>query len=168
MHLETPRLLLRSLRADDISALVSLWTDEDVTRFLNGPRNAERLRETLTGCLHAKTEVQFDLWPLVEKSSHAVIGDCGLLEKEIDGRQEIELIYILAVAVWNRGYATEIARALCDYASRELRIARLVALIEPQHLASARVAENVGMRFERETNRSDGRVMHVFSREWTA
>ncbi|MGD2148853.1 MAG: GNAT family N-acetyltransferase [Anaerolineae bacterium] len=68
----------------------------------------------------------------------------------MDGRQEIELIYVLARAVWGKGYATEVGRALVRYAFEERGIDRLIALIEPENVASERVAVKVGMRFERE------------------
>ena len=45
--LETERLLLRYMKPEDIPCLVNLWTDPDVTRFMNGPRDIATLRENL-------------------------------------------------------------------------------------------------------------------------
>jgi RimJ/RimL family protein N-acetyltransferase len=37
--LETERLILRVQRASDVPALVDLWADTQVTRYLGGPRD---------------------------------------------------------------------------------------------------------------------------------
>ncbi len=75
---------------------------------------------------------------------------------------ETELNYVFAKSVWARGYATEAARALCTFAAEHLRLPRLIALIDPENRASARVAEKVGMRFCKETIRPTGKRMQVY------
>lgn len=45
--LETERLILRRQRSRDVAALVDLWTDPEVTRFLGGPREPDQLRSSL-------------------------------------------------------------------------------------------------------------------------
>jgi RimJ/RimL family protein N-acetyltransferase len=47
MRLETERLVLRSLMPRDVEPEVRLWTDPDVTRFMGGPRDSERVRQLL-------------------------------------------------------------------------------------------------------------------------
>ena len=162
MYIETPRLLLRDMRADDIAALVALWSDAEVTRYLGGPRKPTSLRATFEETLAHGPE-PYDLYPVVEKDSGAVIGHCGLLDKEIEGVVEIELVYVLARAYWGRGYATEIARAIVadTFARRGLK--RLVALIEPGNAASERVALEAGMALEKEVVRPGGRVMRLYA-----
>jgi RimJ/RimL family protein N-acetyltransferase len=87
----------------------------------------------------------------------------GLIEKNVDGRDEIELVHVLAADAWGQGYATEAASALRDYAFNHLRLRRLIALIDPENHASSRVAEKVGIQFEGETRRPGGRIMRVYS-----
>ena len=166
MHLLTPRLLIRSLAPADIEPLVALWTEEVVTRHLGGPRDAGKVREALQAALAAPSQ-PFDLWPVVSRSQPEgpPLGECGLLAKEIDGVAEIELVYIFAQHGWGQGYATEAATALRDYALRQLSLPRLVALIEPGHTASARVAEKLGFQRARQTTRPSGRVMDLYVRE---
>ena len=47
-------------------------------------------------------------------------------------------------------YATEAARAVLAFAKNNLRKERVIALIDHENLASIRVAENIGLRHERE------------------
>jgi RimJ/RimL family protein N-acetyltransferase len=161
--LETERLALRRLRAEDVETLVALWTDPEVTRHLGGPRDAAKVRERLVAEAGSPTPRWPDLAPLVEKASGRVIGDCGLLEKDVEGRAELEVVYVLARDAWGRGFATEIARALVVHALDVMGRERVIALIEPEHAASARVAEKAGLRFEREIVRPSGARREIWA-----
>jgi ribosomal-protein-alanine N-acetyltransferase len=161
--LETPRLRLRRTREADISALVALWTDPEVTRHMGGPREEGKLREAFSESAdHPFAEV-YDLWPVEEKSSGGVVGDCGLLPKTIEGVDEIELVYVISHSRWGRGYATEVARGLKRYAFETLELRRIVSLIDPENVASQRVAEKVGLKLEREVLRPGGNLRRVFA-----
>jgi len=80
-----------------------------------------------------------------------VIGYCGLFFfPDIEGQAEVEIGYRLARSVWGKGYATEAAKAVRDYAFNVLRLERLIAMIDPSNIASIRVAEKIGMHYEKE------------------
>lgn len=163
MRIETERLLLRTLDEGDIDALVGLWTDPQVTAFLGGPRNPEELRRSFCEDLRGQAPHPHDLWPVVEKSSGDVVGHCGLLAKEVDGLPEVELVYILAASAWGKGYATEIGRALMQFAFEEMGLTRLICLIMPGNEASGRVAARLGMRSEGLTARPGNRMLRVYA-----
>jgi RimJ/RimL family protein N-acetyltransferase len=163
--LETRRLILRYQQLSDAPFLVDLWADPDVTRHLGGPRDRDWLRSAFGATAQHPRAERYDLWPAVERESGQVVGHCGLLEKEVQGRSEIELIYILAPSAWGKGYATEMARGLKRLAFEEMGIERLIALIEPENAASERVALKVGMRFERELVRPGGALRKLYAVE---
>lgn len=161
--IRTDRLILRQLQPGDPHPLARMWSDPDVTRYLGGPRDYDTIVNTLEDDLVANHRPSIgDLWPLVDPDTGEVIGHCGLLEKEIDGRDEVEVTYVLAKEVWGRGLATEIARALTRYAFEDLGLSRVVALIDPNNVASARVAEKAGLHHDRDTVRPGGKVMRVY------
>jgi len=161
--IETARLLIRPLAASDAEPLAALWSDPAVTRYMGGPRDAATVRRQLGEDARARTVRRLDLWPVVEKATGQTIGDCGLTEKDVDGKKEIELVYVLMSSAWGRGLATEAAAAIRDYAFQHLALPRLIALIDPENAASARVAEKVGMHLERETRRAGGKTMHIYA-----
>ena len=100
---------------------------------------------------------------MVEKSSVKVIGHCGLLNKDVEGKIKIELVYILEKCVWGKGFATEIGMALQEYAIGILELPRLIALFEPKNIASERVAIKVGIQLEKEVVRSYGKVRILYA-----
>ncbi len=163
MLLETRRLLLRSIQPSDLPFLVKLWSDPDVTRFMGGPRHTDELEKGFAEDLQNPTPGNYDLWPVLEKATGQPIGHCGLLDKEVDGVIEIELVYVIDRQAWGKGFASEIATALKNYAFENLKLSRLIALIEPDNGASERVAIKVGMTLEKETIRPGGRLMRIYS-----
>jgi RimJ/RimL family protein N-acetyltransferase len=100
---------------------------------------------------------------VIEKQSNQVIGHCGLLEKEVAEQDEVEINYIFTPSAWGKGYATEIGKAIIQYAFEEKKLKRLIALIKPENEASAVVATKIGMSFEKEVIRPGGakRMLYV-------
>ena len=162
MILETERLYLRRQRASDTAALIDLWVDPQVTLFLGGQRDREWLREVFEETARDPLAEKYDLWPVIEKATGQVIGHCGLLDKEVEGRTEIELNYILSPSVWGKGYATEIGQAIICYAFEKLELKRLIALIEPENEPSKRVALRLGMQRGSEIIRPGGALREVY------
>jgi RimJ/RimL family protein N-acetyltransferase len=62
----------------------------------------------------------------------------------------VEIGYRLRRSSWGNGYATEAARAVRDYAFTVRGRKRLIALIDPSNAASLRVAEKIGMHYEKD------------------
>jgi len=163
--LETERLILRFQQVSDIDPLVTLWTDPQVTRHLGGPRDRDQVRSAFVETAKNPTAKQYDLWPVIEKETGTLVGNCGLLKKEVEGHAEIELIYILARSAWGQGFATEMGVALKRYAFEQLGIGRLIALIEPGNQASERVAQKLGMHLEKEILRPGGSLRKMYTVE---
>ena len=163
--LETERLRLKYLQAADVPALLDLWTDPAVTEHLGGPRERAKLAPLFEEDVQAPFAEEYNLWPVVEKSSGEVIGHCGLLEKEVEGQAEIEVNYIFASSAWGKGYATEIGKALVGYGLEEKALPRLIALIKPENASSAVVAEKIGLQFEKEVIRPGGHKRLVYAIE---
>jgi ribosomal-protein-alanine N-acetyltransferase len=69
---------------------------------------------------------------------------------DLDGRMEIEVGFRLVRSCWGKGYATEAAGAVRDYAFDMLTVSRLISLVDPQNIASIRVVEKLGMCYEKD------------------
>jgi ribosomal-protein-alanine N-acetyltransferase len=73
-----------------------------------------------------------------------------LLYQEIEGTKDLELAYLLDWNYWGRGLATEAAEISIKLGFEEFNFTRIIAVINPQNVASIRVAEKVGLSYERE------------------
>ena len=162
MKIETKRLVIRELRGADVPALAELWTDADAARYMGGPRKYDEVFQNLLEDVRSG-QADLDLWPVIEKETGTVVGHFGILDKEVEGITEYELVYVLAKPSWGKGFATEGASALKDYAFKELGLKRIIALIEPENVNSEKVAHRIGLRYERDVVRPGGRVMKLYA-----
>jgi RimJ/RimL family protein N-acetyltransferase len=149
---ETERLRLRHFHIVDGDAMDRVFGDPEVMQYGSGIQTPEWVRKWLRGCLedyHQKWGV--GLWAVVERETNQTIGFCGLSHfPDVAGRAETELGYRLTRSRWGRGYATEAAAAVRDYSFGALGLSRLISIIDPRNLASVRVAEKTGLRFEKD------------------
>jgi [ribosomal protein S5]-alanine N-acetyltransferase len=147
--LETERLRLREFTLADADALERVLGDSTAMEFYPAAfdragveawivRNQRRYREEGSG-----------LWAVVLKASGEVIGDCGCVRQEVEGRTELEIGYHVRRDLWGNGYATEAARACLDYAFTRLGAAKTISMIRPENLRSRRVAEKTGLTCEK-------------------
>ena len=160
--LETPRLVLRHLEPQDLDALFALYRDPEIRQYFpDGTLTLEQTNEELEWFLHGHPKFpQLGLWAAVNRSSGAFLGRCGLLPWEIEGQHETELAFLIDKNQWGEGLATEAASAIVNYAQSVLKLPRLICLITPGNAASVRVAEKVGMSFERELTDEHG-LCHI-------
>ncbi len=116
-----------------------LWDGEEISR--------ERAEAVLEGGIASFARNGFGFWGVLEAGENELIGFCGL--RSIDDGPDVEILYGIRPPVWGRGYATEAARAVLDWAFRETPLPRIHAGADPPNAASFRVMEKLGMRFDR-------------------
>jgi [ribosomal protein S5]-alanine N-acetyltransferase len=152
--LETPRLLLRPMVASDAAELLHIFQDPLVMAAFNSPLFTRKEMERWVGRnIEHQDKNGYGLYSVILKESGLLIGDCGLEQMEIGGEVAAELGYDFRSDHWNRGFATEAARAVRDHAFGALGLPRLVSLIRVGNEPSRRVAEKVGMRLAAEITR---------------
>src|SRR5688572_11519762 len=149
---QTPRLILREFEPADAAAMMGVFGDAEVMRFGRGVQTAQWVGDWLRRCIEEEyTRWGFGIWAVVETLGGGVIGYCGLSQlPERCAPGEAELCYRYARPHWGLGYGTEAAAAVRDHAFAKLCIPRLVAMIDPNNVASVRVAQKIGMRYERD------------------
>jgi ribosomal-protein-alanine N-acetyltransferase len=146
--LETERLTLRWFQMSDFDALLQIFGDAEVMHFGYGVQTREWIQNWLRQRVDDDEHNRTTVWAVIEKASARVIGYCGLFYfPDIGGKPETEIGYRFNRQSWGLGYATEAARAVCDYAFHTLGLARLIAMIDPHNTTSVRVAEKLGMRY---------------------
>ena len=109
--LETPRLLLRAYREDDLAHFAALNADPEVYRTLGGePLTREHSDEIAEWAQHVHQTEGIGLLAVERRADGAFVGMCGLHHQETFP-DEVEVAWRLAHEQWGRGYATEAATA---------------------------------------------------------
>lgn len=146
--LTTARLVLRPFELGDASRVRELAGDRDVaatTRLIPHPYPegmAEAWISTLPTGYQAGRGASF---AMVLKEG-PLIGSIGLMVSQAD--QHAEMGYWVGKEYWNRGFCTEAAKAVLEYAFETLRLERVFANYMARNLASGRVLAKIGMRIE--------------------
>lgn len=148
--LETARLRLRELRTGDLEPLFGILGDADTMRYYPTPFTRDQVRDWIAGNMDGYRRDGFGLWAIEDRGSGEFLGNCGPAMREVEGVPEPELGWMVTRSRWNQGIATEAASACRFHAFGELGLHRLVSLVRPVNLPSARVAEKIGMQVERE------------------
>lgn len=176
--LETPRLLLRELSADDTAAVQAYAGDAEVVRYLdwgpNTPGDTARFLATAQAAREAALRSAYHL-AIVVKTAGRLIGGCRI-EVRSAANGHGDLGFVLDRQHWGHGYATEATRALLEFGFRRLALHRIWATCDARNQASVRVLEKAGMRREghlRQNTRPKGEwrdsyVYAILQPEWRA
>jgi ribosomal-protein-alanine N-acetyltransferase len=156
--LETERLLLRHLVMEDLDSLYQLYKDPEIRKYFpEGVLTLEKTKEELEWHMNGHLRhPELGLWATIHKTTGTFIGRCGLLPWTIDDVFEVEIAYLIDKNFQRQGLASEAAHGLLKYGLEELKLSRLICLIDPDNIASQKVAEKIGMKFERKVDGYEG------------
>jgi ribosomal-protein-alanine N-acetyltransferase len=100
----------------------------------------------------------------IEKGRKQIVGFCGL--RLVEESPSIEVLYGIAREDWGKGLATEAARAVIEDGLDRLRLKRIVGMANPSNVASWRVLQKVGMKYDRQARHNgEDIVFYAISRQ---
>lgn len=146
--LTTSRLILRPFTLADAPEVARLAGDRriaDTTLNIPHPYD-ESMAAAWIGTHDEAAERGDGVTLAITEKDGGLVGAVGL--SIAHAQQRAELGYWVAVPYWRRGYATEAAAAMVDYAFNALGLRRVVAHCLTRNVGSARVMEKVGMQRE--------------------
>ena len=146
--LETERLILRMFDVDDFEQYAEICADPEAMRFLNQGKPFTRLDAWRNMAFHIGhwQLLGYGMLAVEERSSGRLVGRIGFVNPE--GWPGFELGWALGRQYWGRGYATEGARRALEFAFTELKREHVISHIDPDNIASIRVAERLGEEVE--------------------
>lgn len=143
---ETERLIVRQLTLEDVPALTEILSDPEVMKYsVRGVCDEAATREFVEWCLGCYYSHGVGPWALIDKEASVLIGFCGVGPEMVADVEEINLGYRLSRHYWNKGLASEAARAVLNYVFGKRLFHSVVVIIEPEHVASLKVAEKAGI-----------------------
>ncbi|MBR7831704.1 GNAT family N-acetyltransferase [Actinospica durhamensis] len=155
--IETPRLILRVPKHDDIEAFDEMDADPEVMRWIGDGRVHERTKERSAGLIDRVRsgweERGYGLIAATARESGEVLGWVTLAAPDFlpEVLPAVEIGWRFRRRHWGRGYATEAARPMLHYAFTEVGLDRVLSLPRVENAASRRVMEKLGLGYTRET-----------------
>ena len=150
---ETERLILRNWQEEDRNLFYEINRDEKVMEFFPFRRS------------HAECDTLFDLnrdmisqtglgfYALANRTTNEAMGFCGLSPVDLPGilpEGAIEIGWRLATRFWGRGYVTEAASRLIEYARADLRLPTVYAFAVDANLGDLQLFDGLGARLARQ------------------
>jgi RimJ/RimL family protein N-acetyltransferase len=148
-ELKVDGYMLRPPVLADLDGIHALTQSDAMNQFLGGQpptmsSSFERLQRSVGGwTLHG-----YGVFMVRETGSDTIIGNCGIfhswrgLGEDFDNQPEAG--WIIAESHWGKGLAQQFMRAVLSWFDATHGPRRIVAMIEPGHGASERVAAQLG------------------------
>jgi RimJ/RimL family protein N-acetyltransferase len=114
------------------------------------PLSEEATSESIRQAVDHWRQQGFGFWVFYRKKDGQFIGRGGLKTCQIDGRDVVGLAYAVISDYWNQGFATEMAQASLEVGFGPLGFTEIACWTLPGNLASQRVIEKLGFRYERD------------------
>jgi ribosomal-protein-alanine N-acetyltransferase len=154
IKIETERLQLLPLSLEDLDPMHRVWVEPGVRRFLWDDEiiTKEHAAEVIGESVRLFEAEGLGLWSVKPRGEPRVIGFGGFWF--FHDPPELQILYGVAEANWNQGFATEIARALIRYGFEELGLERIEASADAPNLSSLRVMEKSGMTFDKRVDKN--------------
>ena len=143
---QTPRLLLRHFRDEDIAPLFEIMGDADAMQYTYAAPSKAACAQRLRAYAELSTTLGYAPWTVLLRDTDWVIGWGGLNIDPFDPGWGIEIAYCFHPDHWGRGYATELVCAALDVGFGELAMETIVAFVHQENLGSARVLAKCGFR----------------------
>lgn len=129
----------------DVARAKEFLQDIDVMYAWEHAFSDGEVREMVARSMEEQEQWGYSFMLACLAESGEAIGRVGLRNDSINGRDVVELGYILSKKYWGKGYATELGAACLDYGFHVLGFNRIVAEIRPENTASLSVARRLGM-----------------------
>lgn len=149
----TPRLRMTLPSAAHLPRCLALWSDPAVTRFIGGvPQTEEQAWARLLRYIGHWQALGFGYWVVETRDDGAFVGEVGFSDyrrdtiPRFDGTPEMG--WVLSPAAQGKGFAAEATEAALAWRDQHLPGGETVAIIQPEHAASLRVADRLGFVVE--------------------
>ncbi len=142
--LETQRLYLREITPEDAEYAYGLNLDPEVIKYTGDePFESVSSARTFLENYDQYKKYGFGRWAVINKTDHEFLGWCGL--KYTADLNEVDIGFRFFKKHWNRGYATESAKACLDLGFNNFGILNIVGRAMKENFRSIAVLEKIGM-----------------------
>ena len=148
-RIETENLIGTRIQEDDLGALYRMYTNEEVMYTLGGTKLFREAKEIHANMMEHWEKHDFGIYILRDKVTGEFAGRGGLKKVNIEGRDEVEILYALMPQFWGKGLALEIAKKSIDIAFEHLDIKDLICFTWAENKKSQKVMEKAGFKMEK-------------------
>ena len=152
--LETDRLILRTWNDNDLQSMLAINQDPKVMEYFPDLQDLEMTKNFINRVNNHFEKYGYSLYATARKDSGEFIGFIGLLMADFKAHftPATEIGWRLSSKHWGQGLATEGAKAVLDYAFRELKLPEVVSFAAASNTKSIRVIQKIGLQHNAKDN----------------
>lgn len=146
--IETARLILRTWKNEDANAYYQINQDSKVVELLRGPLTMKQVKDFIPVVNKHQEKHGYTLWAVELKETGELVGFIGLnyIDWESHFTPAVEVGWRLGSQYWNKGYATEGAKASLEYGFKKCDLKEIVSFTVPANIRSIRVMEKIELK----------------------
>jgi RimJ/RimL family protein N-acetyltransferase len=148
---KSPRLGFRTWKPEDLAPFSIMNQDNEVMRNFPKTLTEAESQGFIDRMVEMQNRLGFCYFAVDEIESGQFIGFIGLAEKKFDDSPTpfIDIGWRLAPEFWNKGYATEGAKRVLEFAKNELQFTEVISIATASNSNSIKVMKKIGMKFQR-------------------
>nr|WP_302829653.1 GNAT family N-acetyltransferase [uncultured Bacteroides sp.] len=148
IYIETPRLLLRDWEEKDLKPFSDMNKDSLVMEFFLKKLTEDESLDFYDRIRNEFLQCGYGLYAVELKEDRSFMGYTGFhnITFEVDFAPAVEIGWRLRQEYWNKGYATEAAKACLDYAEKHLPFTTVYSFTSLPNIRSERVMQKIGMK----------------------
>lgn len=166
ISLKTERLIIRDNQNSDLEMHHKLMSDREVMKYIQDimTTNIDESWKNLEFSIEeaSKNDRMCYFFAMEEKSTGNFVGAIGftIVEKSVD-HGVAEMGYFALKDYWGKGYVTEAAKAVIDFAFNEVRLHKMLAGCNALNIKSENIMKKLGMEKE-----AHHKQQMLFEDEW--
>ena len=148
--INTERLLLRKFKLTDSEMMFKNWAnDPEVFKFFRrNPHNElSETEEVIKKWVNEYEDGHCYNWAIELKKMSEIIGQISIVDFN-EKFSSCEVAYSIGRKFWGKGITTEALKAVINYMIKEVNINRFEARFNTKNIASGKVMEKAGMKYE--------------------
>lgn len=147
--LETERLILREITIEDVNAIFSSLSNDEVTRYygqdtMKDIEEAEKVIDIFATNYVEKRGIR---WGIQRKGDEEIIGTIGF-HAWFHKHKRAEIGYEIHPDYWRRGYTHEALLEIISYGFDEMELTRIGAVVFTENKASKKLLTKMGFKNE--------------------
>jgi RimJ/RimL family protein N-acetyltransferase len=153
--LTTDRLLLRTWQAEDLSLMAAINADPVVMEYFPQIQDMIATEKLLARINAQYQQYGYTVYATETLAKHEFIGFVGLFHPSFTiphfqarSMPIVEIGWRLSAQHWGKGFATEAANAVLNYAFTQLQLAEIISFTAAINCRSQRVMEKIGLQHD--------------------
>ncbi|WP_149207536.1 GNAT family N-acetyltransferase [Flavobacterium johnsoniae] len=150
LHIETPRLIIRHLSIHDLSNFIIYRSNPEITKYQGfDVMNLEQAEEFITenAAKYFGKAGEWVQYAIENRETGQLIGDCAIKLDQYDTRIA-EIGITISHLEQRKGFAKETLLGILTFLFNEIKLHRVVEIVDAENTASIKLLQSVGFKQE--------------------